>query len=64
MSLVDHNMFTYLPWIQLFICYFRKGDLRESYICNEMAAKYKPNDECVKYNREYFRDKIDEDTIQ
>ena len=64
MSLVDYSVFTYLPWIQLCICYFKKGDLRESYICNEMAAKYKQDDECVKYNREYFKDKIDKNTIE
>ena len=33
--------------------------MKEAYLCNEMAAKYKEDDEYVKYNREFLKDKVD-----
>ena len=58
-SLINHEMYTYLPWIQLCVCYSRIGNMKEAYLCNEMAAKYKEDDEYVKYNREFLKDKVD-----
>lgn len=54
LSIINHDTYTYLPWIQLCVCYFKKGNIEKAYICNEMAAKYKPNDKYVRHNREYF----------
>ena len=57
-SLINHEVYTYLPWIQLCVCYSRMGNMEEAYICNEMAAKYKEDDEYVKNNREFLKDKV------
>lgn len=45
---------TWLPHIQLCICYDRIGNHKLAYEHNEIAAKFRPNDQCVAYNRAYF----------
>lgn len=58
MNLINHDTYTYLPWIQLCVCYYKLGNINDSYYCNEMAGKYKPNDYLVKYNRKQLKEKM------
>ncbi len=64
LSLINHDTYTYLPWIQLCVCYSKKGDFNLAYFSNEMAAKYKPNDSYVIHNRNYLKDKVSKDIIE
>ncbi|WP_286184260.1 glycosyltransferase family 2 protein [Clostridium sp. CCUG 7971] len=64
MSLINHDMYTFLPMIQLCVCHYRNGNIKKAYLYNEMASKYKPEDVSVKYNKEFFKDKIDRDIIE
>lgn len=64
MSLINHDMYTFIPLIQLCVCHYRNGNTKDAYMYNEMAAKYKPDDKSVKYNREFFKDKVNIDTYE
>lgn len=64
MSLVNHDMYAFLPLIQLCVCHYRKGNIKEAYMYNEMASKHKPEDISIKYNKEFFKDKIESDTVK
>jgi glycosyltransferase involved in cell wall biosynthesis len=44
----------FIPNIQLCVCYYRLGNMEESYKHNELAAKLKPDSSFVKYNRDFF----------
>ena len=50
----NHDYYGYIPAIQLCVCYDRLGDRQKAIAFNELAAKYKPNDSAVEYNRNYF----------
>ncbi|MGL5693064.1 MAG: glycosyltransferase [Peptostreptococcaceae bacterium] len=50
----NHDYYGYIPAIQLCVCYDRLGDRQMAIAFNELAAKYKPNDSAVEYNRNYF----------
>lgn len=63
MTLINHDTYTYLPWIQLCVCHAKKGDFKAAYLSNEMAGKYKPNDIHVIRNREFLKDKVDTNLI-
>lgn len=45
---------TWLPHLQLCVCYDRMGDKERAYRHNEIALEYRPNDPVMLGNREYF----------
>jgi glycosyltransferase involved in cell wall biosynthesis len=45
---------TWLPHLQLCVCYDRLGDHERAHIHNELASHYRPNDPNVLHNRSYF----------
>lgn len=51
-SLMNSSCWTWLPHLQLCVCYYRLGNYRLSYDHNEKAAQFLPDDSRVKYNRE------------
>lgn len=51
---VNYDFFGYIPAIQLCVCYDRLGNRQKAIEYNDLAAKYKPNDSAVEYNRNYF----------
>lgn len=57
---------TWLPHLQLCICYYRIGDYEASYRHNELAGAHRPNDEHVLHNRSLLasilRQKLPADT--
>ena len=46
---------TWLPHLQLCVCYDRLGDYELAYQHNEIAAKFRPNDKNILYNKNYFK---------
>ncbi|OQR53164.1 glycosyltransferase family 2 protein [Bacillus sp. CDB3] len=46
--------YTWLPHLQLCICYYRINNNEKSIYHNEQAAKFVPNHPSVKYNIDYF----------
>ncbi|MGL4877029.1 tetratricopeptide repeat-containing glycosyltransferase family 2 protein [Paraclostridium dentum] len=51
---VNHDYYGYVPAIQLCVCYDRLGNRDMAIKFNDLAAKYKPNDPAIEYNRNYF----------
>lgn len=49
---------TWYPHLQLCVCYYRLGDVQKSYEHNEMAAKYRPEDPSVIFNRDLLRKEL------
>ncbi|MGH0485956.1 tetratricopeptide repeat-containing glycosyltransferase family 2 protein [Bacillus mycoides] len=47
--------YTWIPYLQMCICYSRLGDQDKAYYYNELAASYVPNNAAIQYNRKYFR---------
>jgi glycosyltransferase involved in cell wall biosynthesis/SAM-dependent methyltransferase len=54
---VNHACWTWLPHIQLCVCYDKLGQHELAFRHNEMAAAFIPDDPRIIYNRQYF-DKI------
>lgn len=54
MAIVNKTYYTFVPSLQLCLCYFKMGNLDCSYFFNELGATFIPDSEKVKYNREYF----------
>lgn len=57
---VLNDYWDYIPTIELCACYSRINNLLKSYHYHQLSARYKPNDNCVLHNEEYFK-KIDFD---
>jgi FkbM family methyltransferase len=51
---------TWLPHLQLCICYYRNGDYEAAYRHNELAGAYRPNDEHVLHNRSLLHSRLRE----
>ncbi|MCR8643034.1 glycosyltransferase family 2 protein [Paenibacillus sp. N1-5-1-14] len=49
---------TWLPHLQLCVCYDRLGRFKQAYEHNEHAYKYRPQDQRIIYNRKYLRGMI------
>ncbi|RDI41849.1 tetratricopeptide repeat-containing glycosyltransferase family 2 protein [Falsibacillus pallidus] len=52
---LNHNCYTWLPHLQLCVCYFRLGQIEKSKHHNQMAKAYEPTNRMVLYNEEYFQ---------
>lgn len=50
---------TWLPHLQLCVCYDRIGNYKLAYLHNEVALKYRPNDDNILKNKEYLGSKIE-----
>lgn len=55
---MDHAAWTWVPHIQLCVCYDRLGEYELAYHHNEMAAKYIPDSPSVLHNREYLQKRL------
>lgn len=53
-GMVNHACYTWLPHLQLSVCYDRLGLHQLAYEHNEKAAEYVPDHASVKHNRSYF----------
>ncbi|OCT14338.1 glycosyl transferase [Paenibacillus pectinilyticus] len=54
MGRVDHAAWTWLPHLQLCLCYDRLGDKERANVHNEKAFEYQPNHPSILHNRAYF----------
>lgn len=58
---IDHkDYYTWIPAIQLCVCYSRLGDYDTAYYYNELTALYVPNSPKVAHNRNFLTDKFKE----
>ena len=55
---MSKDYWSYIPYIQLSVCYDRLGNRKKSIKFNNKAAEYKPDSFAVQYNRNYFKDSI------
>ena len=55
---VNHAAWTWLPHLQLCVCYDRLGQYELAYHHNEMPAKYVPNHSSVIQNQEYLKKRL------
>ncbi|WP_432665332.1 glycosyltransferase [Wukongibacter baidiensis] len=46
---------TWLPHLQLCVCYDNLGDHKKAYAHNEIARKYDPNNKSILHNQKYFK---------
>lgn len=51
-----YDCWGYQPCIQICVCHYRLGNIKEAIKYNDMAAEYKPNDSSVLYNKKLFED--------
>lgn len=51
---INESTYTWLPHLQLCVCYYKLGDNDKSYMHNNMAAKYNKNNKSIQYNKEFF----------
>ncbi len=58
LGFTNHACWTWLPHLQLCLCYDRLGLHQLAYEHNEVARSYKPNDQRVLYNKRYFEDTL------
>lgn len=53
--------YTWVPYLQMCVCYSRLGDQEKGVYYNELAAKYVPDLPAITYNRRYFADILKND---
>lgn len=62
-SFIYTAYYTWYPHLQLCVCYYNLGDYQKAYEHNEEAAKYRPTDSSVVYNRQLFEKMFSEKGI-
>jgi glycosyltransferase involved in cell wall biosynthesis len=63
MGMINYPCWTWLPHLQLCVCYDRLGDYMLAYAHNEIARKYLPNDPSILYNKEYLEPLIQQQQL-
>ena len=58
-SFLNHNCYTWLPHLQLCVCYHRLGDIEKAKHHNQIAKVYDPTNRQVLYNEEFFQKGIE-----
>lgn len=53
-GVVDHAAWTWLPHLQLCLCYDRSGQKQQAELHNEIAAVYNPTHPSIMHNKAYF----------
>jgi GT2 family glycosyltransferase len=57
-GLVNSASWTWLPHVQLCVCYDRIGEYRKAYEHNEMALRYRPNEGYILLNKHYLEGRL------
>ncbi|HMM06479.1 MAG TPA: glycosyltransferase family 2 protein [Clostridiales bacterium] len=52
---IREDCWGFIPFLELSVCYDRMGHSALAENCNELAAKWKPDDPSVAFNRQYFK---------
>lgn len=58
MGFINVACYTWLPHLQLCICYDRLGDYETANMHNEIARSYRPEDEKILHNKKYLEAKM------
>ena len=58
LNLVNSAMYTWVPALQLCVCYCKIGNFNKANEYNELAARYVPNHSSVINNRRYLLNKV------
>lgn len=53
-AFIEPDTYNYIPYMQLCVIYYRKGDFVKAKMYNDMAGKIKPNDAGYLYNKNLF----------
>lgn len=53
-GMIEHTAWTWLPWLQLCVCYDKQGQPEKAYACNERARQYQPHHPSVLHNKRYL----------
>lgn len=54
-GVIRHDCYDYIPSIELCVCYYKLGNEEEAIKYNKLAQQFKPDDETVQYNNEFFK---------
>ncbi len=57
-GIANHACSTWLPHLQLCVCYDRLGEYERAYEHNEKAREYRPDDEKILHNKKYLESKL------
>lgn len=52
---MDESSYTWLPHLQLCVCYYNKGDIDKAYKHHKLSQKYNSEHESVLYNQSFFK---------
>jgi glycosyltransferase involved in cell wall biosynthesis len=63
-GLVNNQCATWLPHLQLCVCYSRLGDYKLAYEHNEKAAKFIPDNPMIHHNRKLLQSKLNIDSSE
>jgi glycosyltransferase involved in cell wall biosynthesis len=55
MGMINHAHWTWLPHLQLCVCYDRIGNYSQAYTHNEIARKYLPDHPSILHNKRYLK---------
>ncbi|MCQ6559690.1 glycosyltransferase [Paenibacillus mendelii] len=59
-ALIDHASWTWLPHLQLCVCYDKLGQYKKAYEYNERALDYQPDHPSMLYNKRYLEEQLKE----
>lgn len=62
LGFIKNDCYDYIPYMQLCVCHYRLGHIKESIEYNQRAKKVKPYDKAVDYNLQIFK-KLEDYTI-
>ena len=54
-AFVNLDCYTFLPALQLCVCYYKLGQIEQARHYHEIAKGFKPNDKAVLYNEKFFQ---------
>lgn len=55
LGFIKNDCYDYIPYMQLCVCYYRLGNIKESVEYNQKAKRIKPLDKAVNYNLKFFK---------
>jgi glycosyltransferase involved in cell wall biosynthesis len=58
MSVVEPSSWTWLPHLQLCVCYDRLRDVEKAYHHHKLASAFNPSHPSMEYNKKYFEERL------
>ncbi len=60
---VQPDCYGYLPALQKSLCWYYLGNLSQAIVCNEEAQRYKPGNRACLYNRHFYLETAQKETV-